>query len=138
MLRAPIKTVSARVIAAEGRSRPATLMAMSDTSRRLKSLFSQRIVVIDGAMGTMIQAHRLGEEDFRGEEFRGHPKDLKGDNDLLSLTRPDVVEAIHRQYLEAGADIVETNTFNGTAVSQADYGLEDRAYDINLAAARVA
>jgi 5-methyltetrahydrofolate--homocysteine methyltransferase len=111
---------------------------MHDTTRRLKSVLSERIVVIDGAMGTMIQAHRLGEEDFRGEEFREHPKDLKGDNDLLSLTRPDIVETIHRRYFEAGADIVETNTFNGTAVSQADYGLEDRAYDINLAAARVA
>jgi 5-methyltetrahydrofolate--homocysteine methyltransferase len=113
-------------------------MAMSSATGRLKSLLSERIVVIDGAMGTMIQGHRLGEDDFRGEEFRRHPKDLKGDNDLLSLTRPDVVEGIHRQYLEAGADIVETNTFNGTAISQADYGLEERAYDINLAAARVA
>jgi 5-methyltetrahydrofolate--homocysteine methyltransferase len=89
-------------------------------------------------MGTMIQRHMLAEEDFRGERFKHHPRDLKGDNDLLSITRPDVVLGIHRQYLEAGADIIETNTFNGTAISQADYGLEGLAYELNVASARLA
>ena len=87
-------------------------------------------------MGTMIQRHELGEADFRGERFADHPRDLRGDNDLLSLTRPDVVLGIHRQYLEAGADIIETNTFNGTAVAQADYGLEALVYELNVASAR--
>ena len=85
---------------------------------------AERIVVIDGAMGTMLQAHRFEEADFRGERFRDHPKDLKGNSDLLCLTQPDAIEAIHRKYLEAGADIVETNTFTATSISQADYGLE--------------
>jgi 5-methyltetrahydrofolate--homocysteine methyltransferase len=104
----------------------------------LAELLKQRILIIDGAMGTMIQAHRLQEADYRGREFADHPRDLKGCNDLLSITQPAVVEGIHRKYLEAGADIVETNTFNATAISLADYGLESAAYDINLAAARVA
>jgi len=102
------------------------------------SLLTRRILVLDGAMGTMIQRHRLSEADFRGERFRAHPHDLKGDNDLLVLTRPDVIAGIHRQYLESGADIIETNTFNGTAVSQGDYGLDHLAYEINLAGARLA
>lgn len=111
---------------------------MSESAARLKSLLQQRIVVIDGAMGTMLQARRLGEADYRGAEFAGHPCDLKGNSDVLSLTQPAVVEAIHRQYLEAGADIVETNTFTATSISQADYRLADRAYDINVAGARAA
>ena len=89
-------------------------------------------------MGTMIQTYGLTEEDFRGERFRNHPRPLKGDNDLLALTRPDVIEAIHRAYFEAGADFAETNTFNSTRISQADYGLEDAVYDLNVAAARLA
>ncbi len=105
---------------------------------RLERLLAQRILVLDGAMGSLIQGYRLSEADFRGERFRDHGKDLKGDNDLLSLTRPDVVREIHEQYLAAGADIIETNTFSATAVAQADYGLEAAAYDINLAAARLA
>ncbi|HEY7511236.1 MAG TPA: homocysteine S-methyltransferase family protein, partial [Vicinamibacteria bacterium] len=114
---------------------------MSDVEGRaeaLRALLRERIAVIDGAMGTMIQAHRLGEADFRGERFRDHPRELKGDSDLLNLTRPDVIAAIHREYLEAGADIVETNTFTATSISQADYGLEDLAYEINVAGARAA
>jgi len=87
---------------------------------RLERLLSERILVLDGAMGTAIQARDLAEEDFRGERFRDHPRELKGDNDLLSLTRPDVVDAIHRGHLEAGADIVSTNTFNANGISQAD------------------
>ena len=104
----------------------------------LPALLEQRIAIIDGAMGTMIQRHPLGEADFRGERFAAHPKDLKGNNDLLVLTRPDVIESIHRAYLEAGADIVETNTFGATAIAQADYGLGGLARELNVAAARIA
>jgi 5-methyltetrahydrofolate--homocysteine methyltransferase len=99
---------------------------------------ARRILLLDGAMGTMIQRHRLEEADYRGERFRDHPRELRGDNDVLVLTRPDLVRAIHEAYLEAGADIIETDTFNATAVSQADYGLEGLAYELNVAAARLA
>ena len=105
---------------------------------RLRALLHERIAVLDGAMGTMIQGHRLDEAKTRGERFRNHPKDLKGNNDLLVLTQPAIVEGIHRQYLEAGADIVETNTFNAQAISLADYGMESLAYELNVAAARAA
>ena len=105
---------------------------------RLRALFHERIAVLDGAMGTMIQDHRLDEAKTRGERFRNHPVDLKGNNDLLVLTQPAIVEGIHRQYLEAGADIVETNTFNAQAISLADYGMESLAYELNVAAAHVA
>jgi len=104
----------------------------------LRRLFESRIAVLDGAMGTMIQERRLGEADFRGSRFARHARDLKGNNDLLSLTRPDVVEAIHEQYLAAGADIIETNTFTATAISQADYGTESLAAEMNAAAAAIA
>jgi 5-methyltetrahydrofolate--homocysteine methyltransferase len=90
---------------------------------RLPELLASRIAIIDGAMGTMIQRARLGEADFRGTRFADHPKDLKGNNDLLVLTRPDVIRDIHDQYLAAGADIIETNTFGATSVAQEDYGL---------------
>ena len=114
-------------------------MVNSDGRRQqLRDLMDQRIVIIDGAMGTMIQGYKLEERDFRGERLLNHPSDLKGDNDLLSLTRPDIIESIHRQFLEAGADIIETNTFNSTVISQADYKLESLVYEINLAAAKVA
>jgi len=99
---------------------------------------ARRILVLDGAMGSLIQRHRLGEADFRGERFRDHPRDLQGDNELLVLTRPDVIEEIHRAYLEAGADLIETNTFSANRVSQADYGLEALCHELNLAAARLA
>jgi len=98
----------------------------------------RRILVIDGAMGTLLQAHGLSEEEYRGERLKGWPREVKGNHELLNLSRPDVVEAAHREYLAAGADIVETNTFNGTRISQADYGTEALAYDINVAAARAA
>ncbi|WP_066456788.1 methionine synthase [Castellaniella caeni] len=101
-------------------------------------LLGQRIVVLDGAMGTMIQRYKLTEADFRGERFAGHDHDLKGDNELLSLTRPDVIREIHRGYLDAGADVVETNTFGATRVAQGDYGLLDIAYELNVASARLA
>jgi 5-methyltetrahydrofolate--homocysteine methyltransferase len=105
---------------------------------RLEELLQTRILILDGAMGTLIQAHALEEADFRGQLFANHPKDLKGCNDLLSLTRPDIIEKIHRQYFEAGADIVETNTFNSTSVSMAEYGLESEVYAINRASAELA
>ena len=95
---------------------------------QLEAIFRERIVVMDGAMGTMIQAQQLGEEDFRGERFADHPVDLKGCNDLLAVTQPALIEKIHRQYFDAGADIVETNTFNATSISLADYGLQDHAF----------
>jgi 5-methyltetrahydrofolate--homocysteine methyltransferase len=106
--------------------------------RALERIFAERILVIDGAMGTMIQARQLGEADFRGERFRDHPRDLRGNNDLLVLTRPDVIRAIHGAYLEAGADLIETNTFNGTRISQADYGMEAIVPELNREAARLA
>ncbi len=104
----------------------------------LERLLAERILVLDGAMGTMIQRHRLGETAFRGTRFADHPRELKGDNDLLVLTRPDIVAGIHEAYLDAGADIIETNTFNATRISQADYALQPHVYEINLAAARLA
>jgi len=108
------------------------------TTERLEQLLAQRILLLDGAMGTMIQRHRLSEADFRGERFRDHPRDLKGNNDLLVLTRPDIVRDIHDGYLAAGADIIETNTFSSTAIAQADYGLEAYAYEMSYAGARLA
>jgi len=105
---------------------------------RLRKLPGERIVVLDGAMGTEIQRHKLGEADFRGERFAAHAKPLRGDNDLLCLTRPDVIAGIHRAFLEAGADIIETNTFNATRIAQADYGMESVVYELNVAAARLA
>ena len=104
----------------------------------LAALLPQRILIIDGAMGTMIQRHQLQETDFRGERLAAHPKDLKGNNDLLVLTRPDVIRQIHDQYLAAGADIIETNTFGATAIAQEDYGLAHLAHEMNVAAARIA
>ncbi len=104
----------------------------------LRSLLSQRILVLDGAMGTMIQRHKLTEADFRGSRFAGHPRELRGNSDVLVLTRPDVIGGIHHDYLEAGADIIETDTFSSTAVAQADYGLEPVVYELNVAAAKLA
>jgi len=105
---------------------------------RLDDLMARRILIMDGAMGTMIQRHELGEADYRGERFADHHVDLKGDNDLLVLTRPDVIQGIHRDYLEAGANLIETNTFNATTLSQADYELSHLARELNLEAARLA
>ena len=104
----------------------------------IKSILKNRILLLDGAMGTMIQRYTLTEDDFRKGWFENHNKSLKGNNDLLSLTRPDIITAIHEEYLNAGADIIETNTFSGTAIAQADYGLEKYAYDINLHSAKLA
>jgi 5-methyltetrahydrofolate--homocysteine methyltransferase len=108
---------------------------MSTTSTQtLEQLFKERIVIIDGAMGSLIQTYGLEEKDFRGAHFKGHARDLKGNNDLLCLTRPDVIEEIHARYFEAGADVVETNTFSSTSIAQADYELGHIVTELNLAA----
>ena len=113
-------------------------LRQTHAAAELRHLLAQRLVILDGAMGTMIQQHQLAEADFRGDRFQAHPHDLKGNNDLLSLTRPDIIEGIHLQYFEAGADMVETNTFSSTAIAQADYKLEPFVAELNRAAARVA
>ena len=104
----------------------------------IEKILQERILILDGAMGTMIQRYNLTEEDFRGKRFKDWPDDLKGNNDLLSITRPDVIEAIHKEYLEAGADIIETNTFSGTTIAMADYKMESLVYELNYESARVA
>jgi 5-methyltetrahydrofolate--homocysteine methyltransferase len=111
---------------------------MTDRTADLQTLLTERIVVLDGAMGTLIQRERLSEEQFRGQRFAGWPRELRGNNDLLVLTQPDLVRRLHRDYLAAGVDIVETNTFNSTAISLADYGMEALAYELNQAAAQLA
>lgn len=105
---------------------------------KIEDILQQRIMILDGAMGTMIQRHKLEEADFRGEILKDHAHPLKGNNDLLSITRPDIIKDIHRQYFEAGSDIVETNTFGSTSVAQADYHLEHLVYEINFQAAKIA
>ena len=105
---------------------------------KIQDILKERILVLDGAMGTMIQRYDLDEKDFRGDILKDHPHPLKGNNDLLSITRPDVIKEIHRQYFEAGSDIIETNTFGSTVVAQADYHLEHLVYQINFQAARIA
>jgi len=107
-------------------------------SMKIKEILKERVLVLDGAMGTMIQRYDLEEEDFRGARFKNHDKPLKGNNDLLSLTRPDIIREIHAKYFEAGADIVETNTFSGTAIAQEDYNTQAAAYDINFESAKIA
>ncbi len=104
----------------------------------IKSALDRRILIIDGAMGTMIQRYNLQEEDYRGERFKDWKSDVKGNNDLLSLTRPDIIKAIHTEYLEAGADIIETNTFSSTSIAQADYHMQSLAYELNVASAKIA
>ena len=106
----------------------------TSNSKSLEHLFYERIVVLDGAMGSMIQTYPLTEKDFRGERFVSHPQDLKGNNELLCLTRPDIIEAIHARYFAAGADIAETNTFSATTIAQSDYHLEEAVTDLNTAA----
>ncbi len=113
-------------------------LPLSARGKKFEALLRSRIVFLDGAMGTMIQREKLSEADFRGERFRAHPVDLKGDNDVLSLTRPDVLEKIHRAYLEAGADVISTNTFNSTRISQHEYGLDEHVGEMAHAAAEIA
>jgi len=105
---------------------------------KLEDIINQRILILDGAMGTMIQKHRLGEDDYRGREFSTHPRPQKGNNDLLTLTKPEIIIDIHKGYLEAGADIITTNTFNSNRISMSDYGMEDQVYNLNLRAAELA
>jgi 5-methyltetrahydrofolate--homocysteine methyltransferase len=105
---------------------------------QITDIIKERILVIDGAMGTMIQRHTLEEADFRGERFKNHSHPLKGNNDILSITRPDIIKEIHRLYLEAGADILETNTFSGTSIAQADYHLQHIVYELNFQSAKIA
>ncbi|MEN8185068.1 MAG: homocysteine S-methyltransferase family protein, partial [Myxococcota bacterium] len=112
-------------------------MSPPQTRQRLETLLAERILLLDGAMGTMMQRAGLGEADYRGERFRDHSHDLKGDHDILVLTRPEVVEETHHRFLEAGADVIETYTFTATSIGQEDYGLSELAREINLAAARL-
>ena len=113
-------------------------MKQTPQYQELKDILAKRIMVIDGAMGTMIQRYKLSEEDFRGERFKDFHADIKGNNEILSLTRPDIISSIHKEYLDAGADIIETNTFSANTVSQADYDLEDICYELNLESAKLA
>ena len=103
----------------------------------LKKLFEERIVILDGAMGTMIQQYKLEEEDFRGEEFKNHHINLKNNNDALNITRPEIIKEIYTAYLSAGADIIETNTFNSTSISLADFDMSNLAYQFNYESARL-
>ena len=109
-----------------------------NTRQRITELANRKILILDGAMGTMIQGYGLQETHFRGSRFATHDESLKGLNDLLCMTQPHIIEDIHRQFLEAGADIIETNSFNANAVSLADYGLAELVYELNVAAAAVA
>ena len=113
-------------------------MPHSDSRALFERLAAQRILVLDGAMGTLIQTKKLVESDYRGQRFANHARDLRGNNDLLALTSPDLIRELHEAYLEAGADIIETNTFNSTTVSQSDYDLGSVVYELNIAACRLA
>lgn len=113
-------------------------MKVIESAAALEKAASERILILDGAMGTMIQRHKLSEADYRGERFKDWPRDVKGNNDLLVLTQPAIIQEIHEQYLEAGSDLIETNTFNAQVISMADYGMEELAYEINVEAAKLA
>ena len=108
------------------------------SEKDVRDILDKRILILDGAMGTMIQQEKLEEEDFRGDLFKKHEGELKGNNDLLSLTRPDVIRKIHQSYFAAGSDLVETNTFSATSIAMADYHLEDVVHDLNVASAKLA
>ena len=107
-------------------------------SKTLREIIQEKILVLDGAMGTMIQQYKLEEKDYRGERFKDWKSEIKGNNDILSITQPQIIEAIHKAYLEAGSDIVETNTFSGTTIAQADYEMQEFAYEINFESAKIA
>ena len=109
-----------------------------DRTAELSELMTRRILILDGAMGTMIQSYSLQESDYRGERFHDWPSDLKGNNDLLTLTQPAIIREIHAAYLDAGADIIETNTFNSTVIALRDYGMEQFAFELNRTAAQLA
>ncbi len=108
------------------------------TENDLRKILNERILIMDGAMGTMIQQEKLAESDFRGDLFKNHASELKGNNDLLSITRPDIIKKIHRSYFDAGSDLVETNTFSATSIAMADYNMQDVVYDLNVASAKLA
>ena len=105
--------------------------------QKVKDIIRERVLVLDGPMGTMVQEYGLKENDFRGFQFKNHPVDLMGNNDILSITRPDIILEIHESYLHAGADLIETNTFNANSISQADYQMEHIVYDSNLRSANI-
>ena len=111
---------------------------MTESEKQIRQILGERVAILDGAMGTMIQSRKLDEEAFRGARFQSHSRDLKGCNDVLCITQPELITDIHLRYLEAGADIIETNTFNSTAISMADYALEPFAYELNFAGAKAA
>ena len=115
-----------------------TTMQRQETEQQLRALLTERVLVLDGAMGTMIQGHPLNEADFRGERFADWPVDLKGNNDLLSITRPDLISGIHESFLSAGADVIETNTFNANSISMADYEMQAEVRELNINSARLA
>ena len=117
---------------------PDSTSVRPDATAELTTALRERILVMDGAMGTLIQGHGLSEDDYRGDVYAGHTHDLKGDSDILSVTRPDVIADIHRTYLSSGADIICTNTFTASSISQLDYGLQDQCYEINRCAAALA
>jgi 5-methyltetrahydrofolate--homocysteine methyltransferase len=140
---APRADIDKAAAASRATAAPYALAPLDESARRarlerLRRALDERIVVLDGAMGTMIQQHKLDEAGFRGERLRAHGRDLRGNNDILTLTRPEIVSDIHRAYLAAGADIIETNTFNSNAISQADYGLEALVPELNYRAAQLA
>src|SRR5688572_20098909 len=114
------------------------MLNFKQMKKNIREILKQRILIIDGAMGTMIQRHKLEEADYRGERFKDWHTDVKGNNDLLSITQPEIITGIHKQYLEAGADIIETNTFSSTTIAQGDYDMQALAYELNLASAKVA
>lgn len=111
---------------------------MENKLTQLRALMSERILLMDGAMGTMIQTYKLDEAAYRGERFADWKSDLRGNNDLLSITQPQIIKAIHKEYLEAGSDIIETNTFSANSISMADYGMESLIYELNLVSAHLA
>ena len=111
---------------------------MTDQEKILRKLLAERILLLDGAMGTMLQSYKFTEEDFRGERFKDYPTPLQGNNDLLSITQPEAIKTIHGKYFEAGADIVETNTFSGTTIAMADYQMQDLVFELNYQSAKIA
>ncbi|MDO4681418.1 MAG: methionine synthase [Lautropia sp.] len=129
---------SAAILANDPAAAPSRPVPPDQLEARLRELLRERILILDGAMGTMIQQYKLGEDDYRGERFRDHAHDVKGNNELLSLTRPDIIQEIHEQYLAAGADLIETNTFGATAIAQGDYHMSELAYEMNVVSARLA
>ena len=135
------KTAPGKPVSGPGRAgffSPSQDRSLNRTSHNIAAQLAKRILILDGGMGTMVQQAQLTEEQFRGERFKDFPHDLRGNNDLLVLTQPELISGIHAKYLEAGADIIETNTFNSTSVSMADYHMEDLVYELNVTATKLA